>query len=58
MTIYMKYTDKNGSSRVLSHQVWDKSRFLAARAAEAEKEGGTAVEVDSSTYRAANWKKP
>ncbi len=57
MTVYMKYTDKKGSSSVQSHQVWDKGRFLAARAAEAEKEGGSAVEVDSGTYREANWRK-
>lgn len=57
MTIYRKYTDKNGCSSVLAHQVWDKSRFLEARAADAKKEGGSAVEVDSATYRELNWPK-
>lgn len=57
MTVYMKYTDKNGSSSVQSHQCWDKDIFLATRKADWVKEGGAAVEVDSQTYREANWSK-
>lgn len=58
MTVYMKYTDKKGSSSVQAHQVWPgKERFIALRKAEWEKEGGSAVEVDVQTYRTANWSK-
>lgn len=41
--IYVKHTSKNGSSHVQTHRVWDAERFMAARSAEARKEGGQAA---------------
>jgi len=43
--VWAKYTSKDGASYVSYHRVWDKSRFLEARAAEAAKTGGTAVQA-------------
>lgn len=40
--IYVKHTGKTGASHIQSHRVWDAERFMAARAAEAQKEGGKA----------------
>ena len=34
--VYMRYTDANGKHSVQEHRVWDSSRFVAARAAEAK----------------------
>lgn len=39
---YVRYTDKEGRSRVVAHRVWDADRFIEARKAEAAKEGGKA----------------
>ena len=34
-TIWMRYTDNAGAAHVMEHQVWDKDRFVAARADDA-----------------------
>lgn len=43
--IYVRHTDKSGSSHAQTHRVWDAERFMAARIAEAKKEGGKANAV-------------
>jgi len=40
--IYMRQTDKTGAVTKSAHFVWDAPRFVAARKAEAKKEGGKA----------------
>jgi hypothetical protein len=42
--VYIEYTDKHGKTFIAYHRVWDKVKFLAAKAMEALKEGGTAVQ--------------
>jgi len=37
-TIWMRYTDNDGKVHVQEHQVWDKDRFLSARADDAANE--------------------
>lgn len=49
--IYMRYTNKAGKSHVVEHQVWDKDRFLSARADDAVKEHGTAFQITEDQYR-------
>ena len=40
--IYVRHIDKDGRSCIQQHRVWDGERFMAARQAEARKEGGKA----------------
>ena len=35
--IYMRYTGADGKKHVKDHRVWDASRFVAARSAEAKR---------------------
>lgn len=51
--IYMRHTDKKGNTYVQEHRVWDAERFLAARAADAAKEGGKAraEQITEEQYR-------
>lgn len=52
--IWMRYTSKTGKTHVSMHRVWNKEKFLAARAAEAKKEGGKsdAVQITQEQYNA------
>lgn len=43
--IYVRHTGKDGNSYVCEHRVWDADRFMAARHADAKKEGGKASAV-------------
>lgn len=40
--VFARHTSKDGNSYVSRHRVWNAERFFAARAAEANKEGGKA----------------
>lgn len=44
--LYLKITDKTGSTHISYHQVWDGARFFESVLAQQEKEGGR-VEVSS-----------
>ena len=43
--VWIRYTDRNGSSFTQMHRVWDIGRFMAARSAEAVKQGGKVEQV-------------
>jgi hypothetical protein len=47
--IYMRYTDASGKTHVQEHRVWDSTRFVAARAADAKAEN--AKEKDEEKRR-------
>lgn len=43
--VWIKTTPKDGKSSVSHHRVWDIGRFMAAREAEAAKDGGKVEQV-------------
>jgi hypothetical protein len=50
--VHMKYTDKNGASRVAWHSVWNEKLFIETQQAAHLKEEGTAEVITEAHYRA------
>lgn len=56
-TVYLRHTDKKGSSYVEEHRCWHRARFLDKQQHAATNEGGSVAVVTRDEYRAAKWKK-
>ena len=49
--VFMRHTDKKGSSYVAQHRCWNRGRFIKVQSAAALKEGGRVEIVDEADYQ-------
>lgn len=55
--LYVKIINKDGSSHIEHHFVWDAERFLASLREQHKEEGNTVMMASEAEYRAYKWPK-
>jgi hypothetical protein len=55
--VYVRHTDKDGTSFVQHHRAWDVDRFLKLLAKAALEAGGKAEAITEEQFRRVKWKK-
>lgn len=51
LDVFMRHTAKDGSAYVMHHRVWNRAVFLAVRADEAAKAGGSCQQITQDQYQ-------